>query len=409
MSQCSGTTTGLSAAEAVEYRSEIEDAPAEQGFYRLRQARVLVVGDGPALGAVLRAGIGTGWRRTTVLADEVPEHALRDEFQHVLSDSPARMNVHLHDTDLVVHVTADFGELIEMCRRCRAANVSLAQVYLRGPDAWLTPVHPAGGLPVEAAWRRLAPSAGGGGIGLAAAALIGAQVALTCFGYLTGAAVAADRVLLRLDGDSLAITEHRYQWGGPIAEAPSADPVAPDELLDRLPAFVDPHVGLFTAVEQAGVVSWVTVADPLRRWPAHRVLGWADDPETAKVRGVLAAMATYGALAAGRGWAWGTDLITGARRRVWLEQDGPHAAVGVAAGLCWRDAVAAGLQAHSEAQWDPVGPIRRWADDSTPSDVDALAKSLAVTTGRTPVVVPLDADPAARRLLPFVTQVLLVP
>jgi hypothetical protein len=139
------------------------------------------------------------------------------------------------------------------------------------------------------------------------------------------------------------------------------------------------------------------------------VLGWADDPETAKVRGVLAAMATYGALAAGRGWVWGTDLITGARRRVWLEQGGPHAAVGVAAGLCWHDAVAAGLQAHREAQRDPLGPIRRWADDSTPSDVDALAKSLAVATGRTPVAVPLDADPAARRLLPFVTQVLLVP
>ena len=408
MSQCAETIGGLTASEAARYRSEIENAPAEQGFYRLRQARVVAVGDGPALGAVLRAGIGTGWRNIRVLADDVPEYALRDEFQHVLTDTVDRIGGHLADADLVVHVSSDTGELIEMGRRCRAANVSLAQVFVRGGDAWLTPVHTAGGRPVEAAWRRLVPAhqAKPQLLGMAAA-LIGAQVALTCFRYLTGASAVAEPVLLRLDLATLEITEHRYQWGGAVGGAPSAAPLAPGELLARLPAFVDPYVGLLTAVEQAGVVSWATVADPRRRWPTQRVLGWANDVETAQVRAVLAAMASYGALAAGPGWGWGTDLITGDRRRVWLDQAGPQAEVGVAAGLCWHDAVAAGLQAHGEARRDPLAAVRRWADETTPSDVDVLAKSLALETGRTPVAVPLNTDPAAARLLPFVTQIVL--
>jgi hypothetical protein len=442
VSQCTDTLVGLTAAEAAEYRSEIENAPAEQGFYRLRQARIAVVGDGSALGAVLRAGLGTGWRQTRVFTTgSAPEHTARDEFQHVLTDQVDRIEAYLAEIDLVVHVTSDFAELIELGRRCRAANVSLTQVFIRDRDAWITPVHAPGGRPTEAAWRRLVPAdepavlpkrvpgalmaaAYAGrldkpGVTLDArprveveavtAALIGAQTALICFRYLTGATPAVEPTLLRLDRDTLEITEHRYQWGGPVGAAPSAEPLTPGELLDRLPAFVDRHVGLLSAVEQAGVVSWATVADPLRRWPAHRVLAWANDPETAKVRAVLAAMASYGALAAGRGWAWGTDLITGARRRVWLEQTAPHAEVGVAAGLCWPDAVAAGLQAHHEQHVDPLTPVRRWADETTPSDVDDLAKKLAVATGRTPVAVPLDADPAAARLLPFVTQVVLLP
>ena len=462
MSQCAETFTGLTVAEAVEYRSEIETSPSEQGFYRLRQARVAVVGEGSALAAVLRAGIGSGWRWTQVFtAEPAPECELRDEFQHILTDTVDRIGEHLADTDLVVHVTSDFGELVEMARRCRAENASLAQVFVRGQDAWITPVHPAGGRPIEAAWRRLAPEevdewqaapvvshvrtsrdyaslpkrVPGALLGPAyegaldeppvsgvavleakpkaelagvTAALIGAQVALTCFRYLTGAAKNTEPTVLRLDLESLEISEHRYQWGGPVAEAPSARPLEAGELLDRLPAFVDRHVGLLTAVEQVGVVSWVTVADPRRRWPAHRVLGWAEDPQTAQVRAVLAAMASYGALAAGRGWAWGTDLITGNRRRVWLEQRGPNADVGAAAGLCWDDALAAGLQAHLEQRQDPMSPVRRWADETTPSDVDVLAKTLAAETGRTPVAVPLTTDPAAARLLPFVTQVVLL-
>jgi hypothetical protein len=410
VSQCAETLGGLSATEAVNYRSEIENSPSEQGFYRLRQARVVVAGEGPVLGAVLRAGIGSGWRNMLLFTEDVPEYRLRDEFQHVVTGSRAGISGQLANADLVVHVSSDIGELIEMCRRCRAANVSLIQVFLRGRDAWLTPVHTAGGRPVEAAWRRLVPAARPAGpLAGPAPAVIGAQVALTCFRYLTGASAAPEPVLLRLDLGTLVITEHRYQWGGPVAEAPSIDPLTPDELLDRLPAFVDPHVGLLSAVEQAGVVSWATVQDPRRRWPAQQVLGWAADPQTAKVRAVLAAMASYGALAAARGWVWGTDLITGDRRRVWLEQTGPEAGVGVAAGLCWQDAVAAGLQAHCEARHDPFGGIRRWADDATPSDVDELAKTLVVRTGFTPVAVPLTADPAAARLLPFVTKILLTP
>jgi hypothetical protein len=431
VSQCTERIGGLTSSEAAQYRSEIENAPAEQGFYRLRQARVVLVGDGPALGAVLRAGIETGWRNIRLLADEVPEYAVNDEFQLVLTDTADRIGDHLADADLVVHVTSDIGELIDTARRCRAANVSLAQVFVRDGDAWLTPVHTAGGRPVEAAWRRLVPEAGvvsvrqvaNAGVGArrqsvvtaerslvgTAVALIGAQVALTCFRYLTGASAAREPVLLRLDLGSLEITEHRYQWGGPVAEAPSAEPLEPAQLLARLPAFVDPYVGLLSAVEQAGVVSWVTVEDPRRRWPAQRVLGWANDPDTAQVRAVLAAMASYGALAAGRGWVWGTDLITGDRRRVWLEQTGPYAEVGVAAGLCWDDAVAAGLQAHCESRRDPLAAVRRWADETTPSDVDLLAKSLAADTGCTPVAVPLNADPAAARLLPFVTKIVLLP
>jgi len=412
VSQCAETLGGLTATEAAEYRSEIENAPSEQGFYRLRRARVAVVGDGPVLAAVLRAGIGAGWRNTLLFTDDdVPEYRLRDEFQHVVTGSARGIGGHLADADLVVHVSSDIGELIEMCRRCRAANVSLTQVLVRGGDAWLTPVHTAGGRPVEAAWRRLVPAARPAGpVAGPAPTLIGAQVALTCFRYLTGASAAPEPVLLRLNLASLEITEHRYQWGGPVVEAaPSTDPLAPAELLDRLPAFVDPHVGLLSAVEQAGVVSWATVQDPRRRWPARQVLGWARDPQTAKVRAVLAAMASYGALAAGTGWVWGTDLISGDRRRVWLDPPGSEAGVGVAAGLCWQDAVAAGLQAHCEARRDPMAAIRRWADETTPSDVDELAKTLAVQTGFTPVAVPLTADPAAARLLPFVTKIVLTP
>jgi hypothetical protein len=246
VSQCTETLVGLTVAEAVEYRSEIENAPAEQGFYRLRQARVAVVGEGPALGAVLRAGLGTGWRQTRVFTTgSVPEYAVRDEFQHVLTDQVDRFGAYLAETDLVVHVSSDLADLIEMGRRCRAANVSLTQVFMRGRDAWITPVHTAGGRPTEAAWRRLAPEdepavlpkrvPGAlmaaayegrldepGAVLLKArpkaeveavtAALIGAQTALTCFRHLTGATSAAEPTLLRLDRDTLEITEMIFDW-----------------------------------------------------------------------------------------------------------------------------------------------------------------------------------------------------
>ena len=219
-------THGLADEELLEYRDEIDFVRAEAGsaelnFGHLRGARVLFVGHGAVLSAVVRAGIGNGLRWLHVLAggeNPTTDYDKRDSRQRVVVEplTPDRVRAELAQSDLVVHVSADFGDLAEMCRLCGDAGVPLTQVFLRGEDVWLTPVRlPEPHAPVDPAWAALTPvgeQAGScGPIGLAPS-LIGAQAALTCFRHLTGMRSdpdGAESVLLRLELATLAITEHR--------------------------------------------------------------------------------------------------------------------------------------------------------------------------------------------------------
>jgi hypothetical protein len=107
-----------------------------------------------------------------------------------------------------------------------------------------------------------------------------------------------------------------------------------------------------------------SVSDPYRLLPgpavAPTVVGWGHDLLTARLRALLAGLATYGTLCIEPGpgrpdTVWGVDLITGRQRAVPVEAAYPvlgepaaryPAPVGAGAGCVWGDAVAAGLRAH---------------------------------------------------------------
>ncbi|WP_169982727.1 hypothetical protein [Microbispora sp. H10836] len=547
---------GLTEAERRTYAEEIAfigyvlDSP-EWRFERLRRSRLVLAGDGPLLVALLEACAGSGWQRITVICPDTEavaqaaDRARRDPRQeiHAVSaeDHPRALT---RDADVVLQVGTDIDTLVTSARACEAAGVVLGQALVRPAEVWLGQVGRPSMTAVESGWHRLAalpavppPRSREDWLVGPVPAVVASMLALACFSHLTGLdAVGTSRKLqlTRVDLRNLDAVPHRFvphpragaRTAAPRAEAvrdavlsPAAvDAVDAGELLDRTKDVVDSRLGLLGMLDEGGLaqdplsVCLATVSDPfgaLPRWtPPPRVVGWGEDRRTARLRCLLAALATYGVLAAGpaahadeEDVLWGVELPDGRTRPVptaALRLAGAGAlqsADGAGAGLSWAEAVAAGLRTHCETllaarlRQDPTaeagvpvdltgalarqltlagerpdvrdhtsvlgvpalsftvpgGPVLvsaaatapaalrdglerlllrwqsraegqsayagarpLWAPAGDPAEAVRLMAGALRATGRVPVAVPLGGDPEASRLLPYVTQVVLL-
>ena len=359
---------GLSAGELSVYRPEIawigyaHDSPGHR-FERLRRARVAVVvtGEaGPTAAALLQAGLGSGWKDVRVSG--APTAGLsaaiaagrRDAAQCVreCEGVPDDADVVLH-----VHQGEDPASLIVACERSGRAGVG--QVWVRGDEAWIAPVSDR---LAASCWRRVAcwPSPqeelGADWLTGPVPAVVAAQVVLSCFEYLTGmAGPVADLVLARIDLRTLDTRRHRVpplrlDVGDAEGEVRPAA-LSIEGLLERAASYVDPRTGVIGELSEGALaqlplrVCGATVSDPLGRLPSWaprpRVFGWGPDQQAAQVRALLAGLATY------------QSLLEDGRPSV------PYVApAGIAAGLSWSQAVAAGLAQHCERllrRHDPSG------------------------------------------------------
>jgi len=385
---------------------------AERRFQRVRDARIVVLGLGPVLAAVLEAGLWSGWRDVRVLApdSEVPvlrgvvERSCRDSKQSVELVSwfgePGTGVVDRADVVLQVCERARRDDLIAVGWTCASSGIALGQVLVGEEEAWLTPVGMAERVEPEACWRRLAAHRG---TEFDAAVsedwligpvpgIVAAQLVLSCFLHLTGLdtlppldGAPSPPLLTRVDLRTLVTRTHRVP-----ARPPSTTPtstadaralldefdrgatVSAADLLERAAGFIDARTGLLGLLDEQELpqlplsMCRARVGDPhwaLPAWaPAPTVVGWAQDRPTARLRALLAALATYGSLAPGSAepgdTVWGLNLATGQPRAVTAGLVYPvlggagtpyRAPVGAAAGLSWSDAVAAGLRAQCEA------------------------------------------------------------
>lgn len=384
---------------------------AERRFERLREARVALFGGGPVLAALVEAGVRSGWRDVRVIdTGEVPadlvsaaERGRRDAAQAVRVLEGVDPRAMFADADVVLHVCEgdEVGEPARVGRACARQGVALGQVWVRREEAWLTPVSAA---ETESCWRRLAAlpyqESGEDGAWLTGAvpAVLAAQLALSCFEHLTGTARAAKQpYLTRVDLRTLDTRRHRLHTcslAAPQGKAASAEaerlagaaPVTAGDLLDQVSRYVDPRTGVLGSLDEEGLVQTPlavcrsTVSDPggvLPAWSAApAVYGWGHSREEARLRTTLAALATYQWLATGgRDPWWGVHPVSGHAQAVPAPLRGPaeeepaevpallrgsgacrpplagvyRAPVGVAVGLSWAEAVAAGLAQHCDA------------------------------------------------------------
>ncbi|GAA4519771.1 hypothetical protein [Nonomuraea ferruginea] len=553
---------GLTGAELRAYAEEIAfigyalDSP-EARFERIRSARLVLAGAGPLLEALVEACVGSGWRYVAVICPEATaagraaEAVRRDPRQEIRTLSPAGdalVRAVAGDADVVLQVSADLDDLVATARLAEAGDVVLGQALAGPAEVWLSRVGRPSVTAAESGWHRLAA--------LPAAApapsnedwltgpvpkVVAAMLALACFSQVTGLDTDRERLLTRVDLRNLDTLPHRFlarpragtrPGGGPeairdrAAELATATPIEAESLLGRTPELVDSRLGLLGMLDEQALaqsplaVCGATVSDPfgaLPGWaPPPQVFGWGPDQRTARLRCLLAALATYGLLtvdpsADPEATIWGVELPEG--RPVELPEGRPRPVpvsdlrltgfgtpcppVGTGAGLSWPEALSAGLRARCEhllagtleagGRGAPVGPtedpvaealLRQlvlagetpevsdhtavlgvpaisltvpgqdpivsvaatapaalrdglerlllrwqsrtagqpayaearpfWPPDGDPSEaVRRMARGLR-RLGKTPVAVPLDGDPEAARLLPFVTHVALL-
>lgn len=365
---------GLSAVELSAYEPEIawigyaHDSPGHR-FERLRRARVAVVvtGEaGPMAAALLQAGLGSGWKEVRVSGAPIAGLSAaiaagrRDAAQCVreCEGVPDDADVVLH-----VHQGEDPASLIGVPGLIavggRSGQSGVGQVWVRGDEAWIAPVSDRVSAPC---WHRVAcwpPPQGEPGADCLTGpvpAVVAAQAVLSCFEYLTGmTGPVTDLALTRTDLRTLDTRRHhvrplRLDVGAAEGEVPPAV-VAIEDLVERAASYIDPRTGVLGGLGEGALaqvplrVCGATVSDPAGRLPSWaprpRVFGWGPDQRGAGIRALLAGLATYQSL---------------------LEDERPSvpyvAPVGVAAGLSWPQAVAAGLAQHCERllrRHDPGG------------------------------------------------------
>ncbi|MET8146133.1 YcaO-like family protein [Sphaerisporangium sp. NPDC005288] len=326
-------------AEEIAFIGYVLDSP-EWRFERLRGSRLVLAGDGPLLTALLAACVGTGWRRISVAGPgpaaigRTVEEARRDPAQEVRIVPGASLpDVIANDADVLLQVSTDIGALVRTARACEAAGIPAGQALVRPAEVWLSQVGRPSVTAVESGWHRLAalpaatPAASGENLLVGPLPeVVAAMPALACFSHLTGldaVGAAPEPALTRVDLRNLDTFPHRFvphprvvtrRARGPeaaraLAESlASAAAVGAGELPDRAAEAIDSRLGLIGALDEEGLaqtplpVCQATVSDPLGalpRWaPPPQIVGWGEDRRTARLRCLLAALATYGVLAA---------------------------------------------------------------------------------------------------------------
>ncbi|MEU9834714.1 hypothetical protein AB0D67_24555 [Streptosporangium sp. NPDC048047] len=396
---------GLSEAERRTYAEEIAfigyvlDSP-EWRFERLRRSRLVLAGDGPLPMALLQACAGSGWRRITVACSDsasmtrAADAARRDPEQEIRVVAAAALpDVISRDADVLLQVGTDAGALVAGARACEEAGVVVGQALVRATEVWLSRVGGPSVTSVESGWRRLTglpaatpPHSGEDLLVGPVPPVIASMLTLACFSHLTGldaTGAGTEPELTRVDLRNLDAVPHRFAphpraaagtaRGAEAARAAveslaSGAPVEAGALLEKAARVVDPRLGILGTLDEQGLsqtplsVCQATVSDPfgaLPRWaPPPQVVGWGEDRRSARLRCLLAALATYGVLAAaGRAGdvLWGVELPGGRPRAVpaaSLRLTGAIGALrapdGAGAGLSWAQAVAAGLRTHCE-------------------------------------------------------------
>ncbi|NJP88495.1 hypothetical protein HCN51_03320 [Nonomuraea sp. FMUSA5-5] len=467
---------GLTEAELEAYAEEIAfigyalDSPEER-FERIRHARLALVGAGPLLEALAAACVGSGWRHVTVItpaterARRVADASRRDPAQEIRTLPFSRdLRTIAEHADIVLQVSADLDDLVATARACEAAGIMLGQALAGPAEVWIGPVGRPSETAAESGWHRLA--------GLPAATpappdedlltgpvptVVAAILALACFSRVTGLDTGPERELVRVDLRTLDTLPHRFlphpratttrpqrvalepvreltealaalrpaapapaHSGMPLEKAMAA--VEADGLLALTAELVDSRLGVLGMLDEQALtqspvaVCQAVVSDPfgvLPGWaPARQSFGWGPDQRTARLRCLLAALATYGVPALdhpdGEGVVWGVNLPDGRPRSVpatALHLPSPpaqpaaegRAPVGAGAGLSWVEALAAGLRAHCEDLLrDHLSNASQAATLPTPTDpphepeAEALLRQLALA-GETPDIHDLTA------------------
>jgi hypothetical protein len=356
---------GLSPAELRAFAAEIsvigsflDSAPRR--FQTWRESRLLLVGSGPGLVALVAAALRSGPLR--VRAQVMPEAgtdlqrvedhrrmaAQRDPGQRLTVCSPtgdggpptlADLEAHARDSDVVLHISdapspERAAELDEICRR---SGIFLVQAVTSGDEAWIGPVsrpdRPDTGW--RAAWLRIrsndpVPAFGFGPTGPAessdlltgpAAAITAHHLVFAAFTHVTGIVRAEEKPavthldLRTLAGESRGVAPHpaalpvRPSSAGDVVALTErlarADRVTEDAFFQRVTQLTDERTGLFTWFDDAGLpqaplrLTRLSVVNADGFPHRHRavVSGAALDLADARRRAARQAIAVYASLA----------------------------------------------------------------------------------------------------------------
>lgn len=439
---------GLSTAEEREYADEIAfiryayDSP-QWRFQQVREARVLLWGDGPLLPAILEAGLDSGWRQVSVAtAGPLPESvvgARRDPAQtvHRCEWEPVVPRGAMESADLLVHVSRlhDSTDRESVLRRAAEAGLPVVEAVTVDDGAWLTPVVRDHAL-LMSTWRRLAATwvAREGSderswLAGAVPSMIGSALVLSAFRYLArmrvermGKVSEARRPRVsHVDFRSLSTSSHAM---GVHADPVSAVGASPDNaaaaaamsavaepadeasLAGAAALLVDPWLGPLASLGEEDLpqaplpMCRATVSDMGDRVlgaPLEVAYGWGATPQQARARTLLSAAALYAA-AVDRGGAAavgakGIDVATGQTRalppptadRPGNRTDTDTAELcAYAAGLSWDDAVTAALQSHCEELLGGMMPSGAPSGPAAADEESELADLMALLRAARP-------------------------
>ncbi len=338
----------LSPAETDAYAAEIAfidyfcDSAAAR-FEAFRHARVVAVGSGQTVTALVAANLAVGLRNVEVMITSECPTDLDRCYQHLQTarqrDPDQTLTVRmargwdgdegavraaLGPFDAVVHLSDRpmLARAAMLDRVCRVAGKTLVQAVVVGDQVWIGPLtgpdddEQAGGW--ESAWRRLQATRTGSAAGRRnfafiddpfapvseyltspTAALAANHASFEVFKYLTGVPASETRgQLLRLDLETLHTTAHRF-WPHPsclpVAEIPPPDPAAlaetvaglarrepMDELVfsQQVRGCFDGELGLFTFIDE-GELQQLPLNVCLVTISNPALLSEPDDPVTA--------------------------------------------------------------------------------------------------------------------------------
>jgi hypothetical protein len=364
--------------------------------------RVLVLGAPPAVGALTNALRLTGLSAVTPVAD------------HAAAGTAVAAGG--HDALLLLAAGDDPQSLARLDEDCRAhglwfgAAVRDAESWWLGPTLSPGPDRVAGGW--LGAWLRVHGTQATAGIPQCpsevaefAATLLAHRFQRAFLGPSTAAA-AEPESLVRLDTATLTTTRHPYrphpaalptapesaaQFLARIASLREGPAVGPEEFSRRAAGCIDQRGGLLADLDEGALpqfprhASRARVRDPRTGRAEHQVHATGPDFTTARLRTARRALALYALLAldprrfvpAPGGpclWAWspehGTARLVPA---VSVRARGPRAPRGLGSGGTFDEAVAAALR-------DQRGPAHGT------------------------LIVPLDHDPAATEILPYLLR-----
>jgi bacteriocin biosynthesis cyclodehydratase domain-containing protein len=423
---------GLAPWELERYGQEIAFAEhigvaAAAGFERFRLSRVLLVGAGTVMAAVVRTVLQLGLRSpVTLTTAELPtdtegyarslaEQRADDpllELTTVDGSELSDMDGLVAGYDAVLHCSDRpmLGRAVRLARAARAAGIPALHALPVGGEVWVGPSGggvPGGRVPGgcwECAWLRLRGAARADDearVQLAftdrpdapdepylsgpLAGLVAATLGFAYFRLAAGGAVqmATGRRMTRVELETALVTEHRFtphpactascestvdSVGRRVAGLAGRAPVAPALLIEAAVDLVDPWLGLITELEEGDLVQLpLCVSAATVADPGELGTGTMSVTAVGPSRDVARARAVVAALE----WAAGR-LVTPsgpawdlvAEAEVEAVPSGDGVHVAVAVGSSWAEAVGRALLRHR-----PIWAAA--ADEAAPPDPGA--------------------------------------